>query len=210
MELFQSAFELVRSLPADTHGGLVIRHSARFPILNEEDVITAGLTTDGIRQAERFGKSLAGLRQPGQLLSSPIERCQDTLKAIARGAGWDNPVKTDYRLSHPYIERIWAGPAIQWKRDPLPVPLHAILDQVLSGDDSSGSLDIFTTHDTVLAVLASYFTGVSFQYPDYWPNFLEGILIWRRNNQVHLKWREHETILGPWPLEKTGQLALGL
>ena len=210
MVLYRSALDMVRSLPDEFHGGLVVRHSARYPILSDEDVYSAGLTAEGITQAERFGNALADVRQPGRLVSSPVERCQDTLRAIARGAGWELPLQSDYRLSHPFIERIWSGPTIQWKKDPLPEAVHAILDLVLSGDKTPGSLDIFSTHDTVVAVLAGYFTGASFQYPDYWPDFLEGILIWRCANQVHLKWRDCETILGPWPLEKTGQMQLGL
>jgi hypothetical protein len=144
------------------------------------------------------------------LLSSPVERCLDTAQAIARGAGWDLKVKSDVRLSHPYIERVWSGPLIQWKKDPLPESVQAILELVLFGDEKHTGLDIFTTHDTVVAVLAGYFTGRSFQYPDYWPNYLEGILIWRSDNRVHLRWREFETVLDPWPVEKSGQMELGL
>lgn len=210
MQLFEPALELVRSIPVDIHVGLILRHSARFPILSEEDVYSAGLTGEGIAQAEMFGKALAEIRQPGCLFASPVDRCLDTALAISRGAGWDLPVTADYRLSHPFIEKIWSGPPVQWQKDPLPKPIQSILDLVLNCDEVDGTVDIFSTHDTVVAVLAGYFTGLSFHYPEYWPNFLEGVLVWRIANQVHLKWRQFETILNSWPVEKTGQMELDL
>jgi broad specificity phosphatase PhoE len=209
MQLYQPTLDMVRGLSGETHAGLVIRHSARFPILNDDEVYAAGLTQEGITQAERLGKALADVRHPGRLLSSPVGRCLDTAQAIARGAGWDLPVQTDYRLSHPFIERILSGPYIQWKEDPLPEALNDILALVLNGDGRSGGLDIFSTHDTVVAVLAGYFTGMRFEFPGYWPNFLEGVLIWSSPNRVHLKWREFETVLEPWPIKKSGQMELG-
>lgn len=208
--LYQSALELVSSLPKEIHAGLVMRHSARYPILSDDDIFSAGLTPEGVKQAELLGKSLTAIRKPGRLVSSPVERCLDTVKAISRGAGWENTVQSNYQLSHPFIEHVWMGPPVQWKKDPLPDALQAILDLVVNGHQTTGTLDIFSTHDTVLGVLAGYFTGASFQYPDYWPNFLEGILIWRVANRVHLRWREIETVLEPWPFLKSMQMELGL
>ena len=210
MQIYQPALKMLRGLSDETHAALVIRHSTRFPILSDEDVYSAGLTEEGLTQAQRFGEALSALRKPGRLLSSPVGRCLDTAQAIARGANWDLPVQSDYRLSHPFIERVWSGPAVQWKKDPLPDPVHAILDLVVQGDERDGGLDLFITHDTVVAALAGYFTGMRFQYPEYWPNYLEGILIWRCANRVYLKWREIETVIDPWPLAQTGQMELGL
>jgi len=210
MQLYEPALELVRSIPLDIHAGLILRHSARYPILSEEDVYSAGLTGEGIAQAELFGKALAESRQPGRLFASPVDRCLDTALAISRGARWDLPVTADYRLSHPFIERLWSGPQIRWQKDPLPEPVQSILELVLNCAGVGGALDIFSTHDTVVAVLAGYFAGVSFHYPEYWPNFLEGVLVWRRANQVHLKWRDFETVLDSWPVEGSGQMELGL
>jgi len=210
MQLYRPALKILRSLPEQTHAGFLMRHSTRFPILSEDDVYSAGLTGEGITQAERFGNALAAIRKPGRLHSSPVGRCLDTAQAIARGSGWDLPVQSDYRLSHPFIERVWSGPVVQWKKDPLPDALRAILDLIIQGDEKDGGLDVFITHDTVVAALAGYFTGMSFHYPDYWPDFMEGIMIWRCAGRVHLKWRELETMLEPWPLPETGQMALGL
>lgn len=207
MELYQSALQLVNSVPERRPAGLVVRHSARFPITGDADVYTAALTEEGIRQAEQFGAALAQVRQPGRLLSSPVGRCIDTGHAIARGAEWEIPVQTDLRLSHPFIEGLWQGNAQVWKRDPVPGAVHSILEMILTPAPQAGQLDLFITHDTVLAVLAGFFTGARFAYPDYWPDFLEGVLVWREHTQVHLHWRDMETIIEPWPFSKTGQLA---
>jgi hypothetical protein len=193
MQLFESSLTQVSHISSAHRVGLVLRHSARYPILKDEDIYTAGLTAEGVRQAEAFGQELTKIRIPGRLFSSPIERCLDTASAIARGANWDLPVLSDDRLSHPFIQPVWNALPIYWKEDPLPKQVTALLDLVMEGEDKPGVLDIFTTHDTIVAVLACYFTGKEFHYPDYWPDYLEGVFIWRDRNTLHLQWRD-ETV----------------
>lgn len=192
-QLFESSLTRVSRISSNHRVGLVLRHSARYPILKDEDVYTVGLTAEGVQQAEAFGQELKKIRTPGRLLSSPIERCLDTAAAIARGANWELPVVSDYHLSHPFIQPVWNALPIYWKEDPVPKQVAALLDLVLEGEDKPGVLDIFTTHDTIVAVLACYFTGKQFHYPGYWPDFLEGVLIWRDGNTLHLQWRD-ETV----------------
>lgn len=228
MRIFEATLAAVRARPQVPRIGLVLRHSIRHPIETEEDVFSAGLTAEGIRQAEWFGRELGQIRRPGRLMASPVGRCIDSAAAIARGAGWEARIEPDVRLSHPFIERIINGPHIRWKRDPLPAPVAALLDLVLEGEDQPGKLDIFSTHDTNLAVLAGYFIGQTFSYTiddplpggrtpgsapasltGHWPDFLEGILIFRVENDVHLCWREQEVVIGAWPVDHPRQLELG-
>ena len=51
--------------------------------------------------------------------------------------------------------------------------------------------------------------GIISIYPDYWPDFLEGVLIWRNADQVHLRWRDEERVIGPWPIAGIRQLDFG-
>ncbi len=209
MEIFESPLAMVRSLPEACHARLVIRHSARFPILNQDEVFTMGLTPLGIAQSEKLGAALAPLRKPGRLLTSPVGRCLDTARGIAHGAGWSTEVCPEYRLSHPFIEPVWNALPIYWKKDPMPDQLVELMYLLLEGADQPETLDLFATHDTIVAALAGFFTGIHFFYPDYWPDYLEGVLIWRNKDQVHLRWRTDEIVIGPWPTPGIHQLDLG-
>ena len=103
MPLYEAPLAMIGQLSASFGGVFVLRHSARYPILSLEDVYGAGLTEEGVEQAEWLGMELKKLRPPGRLISSPVGRCLDTAAAIARRAGWEGTVQPDYRLSHPFI-----------------------------------------------------------------------------------------------------------
>lgn len=206
MKIFEPTLQRLGALSMSHRVGMVVRHSVRFPILSQEDVYTVGLTPEGVRLAEEFGGELAQIRRPGRLISSPVGRCLHTAEAISRGAGWGLNPQPDYRLSHPFIEPAWNALPIRWREDPLPEQLSELVNLLLEGEDQPGVLDIFTTHDTIIAVLAEFFTGLHFHYPGYWPDFLEGVLIWRNGGEVHLRWRDEETVIGAWPVSQDQQL----
>lgn len=199
MQLFESTFKQVSRLGATHRAGLILRHSARFPILNEAEVYTVGLTEEGVQQAEALGNKLGGLFKPGRLSSSPVGRCVDTASAIARGAGWQHEIFVDYHLSHPFIAPVWNALPIRWDADPLPGQVAEVINLILEGDDTPGVLDIFVTHDTIVASIVGYFMGLEFHYPAYWPDYLEGMLVWRNETGVHFRWREEERVIHPWP-----------
>lgn len=200
MRIFDKTLTAVRDLAQVSRIGIIMRHSTRYPNKNEKDLYTAGLTQEGVLQAEQFGQELGRLRQPGRLISSPVGRCLDTASAIMRGARWQTPVKRDNRLSHPFIEPVWNGPPICWGCDPLPPQVGSLVDLALEGEDHPGLVDLFTTQFTIVAVLAGYFTGKLFTTPGNWPDYLEGVIIWRVENRVHLQWREEEITIGAWPV----------
>lgn len=210
LTLYDATLSQIERLPAGSRAGLVLRHSERQPILRPEDTFTAMLTENGIRQAEGFGRALAEVRQPGRLLSSPMERCRDTVAAIARGAGWAAPGGVEHRLSHPFIAPAWNALPILWQKDPMPTQVAALLDLVLDREEQPGVVDILCTHDTIVAALAGYFMGCAFTYPGYWPDFLEAVFIWRQECTVHVRWRDHERVIGVWPEPAFQQLRLEL
>ena len=205
--MYEAPLALIGELPATCGGVFVLRHSARYPIETEEDVYGAGLTPEGVQQAERLGAELQPMRRPGRLLSSPVTRCLDTAAAIARGAGWDKAVQADYRLSHPFIEPAWNALPLAWGKDPLPVAIGRLLDLIVAGERAPGTLDLLVTHDTIVSTLAEYFTGVHFEFPEVWPDFLEGVLFWQNDGELHVRWREQERVIGPWPAPGIRQLS---
>ena len=210
MRIFGPTLNLLNNLPLGTPAGLVLRHSIRFPILSDEEVYLAGLTPEGFEQAEALGKELIQRRPLGRLMASPVVRCIDTAISIAKGADWQVKLTTEFRLSHPHIESVWDGLPPHRSEKTMPAPVRAVLDLVLNGqDERGGALDVFVTHDTIVAVLAGFFLGHVFQYPDYWPDYLEGVLIWRNDTEIYLRWRNEEKVIGRWPLETSRQLRFG-
>lgn len=209
MQIFEPALQLLKNLPVGVSAGLVIRHSIRFPILSEEEVYLAGLTPEGFAQAEEMGREIAKLRPIRRILASPVQRCIDTAASIAAGANWPETPQTEFRLSHPHIEPVWSSLANQRSDTVIPGPVQALLNLVFSGPAADGAVDIFVTHDTIVAVLAGYFLGHIFRYPDYWPDYLEGVLLWRVDDRVYLRWRDEEKLVARWPLEGGRQFPLG-
>jgi broad specificity phosphatase PhoE len=181
-------------IPRDRQVALLMRHSARFPIIDPADTYIITLTEEGVRMAEELGEILGRTHLGGRLLASPVNRCLATAEAIARGAGWPGTVEVDERLSHPHIEPAWD----QYNRGEvngvLPGPVRAALDLVLDYPDNQPVLDILVTHDTVVGTLAGCLLKAPVQR-EYWPGFLEGLFVWKFENGVHVRWRGEERVL---------------
>lgn len=183
-------------IPVDRPVSLLLRHSIRFPIPSIELTYQIGLTEEGVRLAEELGVLLAGRFQPGRLMSSPVERCIDTVKAIARGAGWLGEVQTDERLSHPFISPAYSQVEQGKANVMLPPQVRATLGLLLyqsKPGEYPARLDMMATHDTIVAAVAGSLLHAPVLGPD-WPNFLEGIFVWREGEHVRARWRGEERV----------------
>ena len=87
--------------PAPTEGTLLMRHSYREGGYDRADH-SPGLTCEGIDAATTLGKSM---REgcPASINSSPVPRCVDTAKLIAKGAGWDRSIEVRSELEKIFI-----------------------------------------------------------------------------------------------------------
>jgi len=47
---------------------------------------------------------------------------------------------------------------------------------------------VFVTHDTIVGTVVGYLMGQQFNTAN-WPNYLEGVLIWREGAKVVAHWR---------------------
>ena len=77
-----------------------------------------------------------------------------------------------------------------------------LLGLTVSHLQSTGRLDVYVTHDGILAVLVSYL----FQLPIdeiEWPGYLDGLLLWRRGRTSPLRMERIRAGIAP-----TRQLAL--
>lgn len=180
------------AVPNDRPVAVLMRHSARFPILDPEDPYKAELTEEGVRMAEELGSMLSTRYQPGRLLSSPVNRCIATCQAIARGAGWPGEVQVDDRISHPFIGPVWYTRDQGKRKGSLPFQIRVILSFMLAFPDNQPGLDLLVTHDTVVGAVAAFLLNASVSDRD-WPGYLEGVFAWRDETGIALRWRGVET-----------------
>ena len=96
----RSTLASLELVPADRRVALLIRHSHCPGTPTGEVGNDLGLSPTGVRTVEGLGTHLS-LMSPGRLLSSRVPRAVETARAIARGAGWDSPVREDWRLGGP-------------------------------------------------------------------------------------------------------------
>lgn len=182
--------EALSLAPRDRAVTMILRHSIRYPILDGEDVYQARLTPEGEALAEEFGRYLKTLRRPGRLMSTPVNRCMETAARIARGAGWPDAVTPEERISYPFIEDAWLRHTELLAQGSMPAQvLSAVCLAVDAPDDEAGRIDLLVTHDTNLVFLTRFLLGARYDQPGSWPNFLEGLLIWRDGAEIRAAWR---------------------
>lgn len=186
MHLLKQTLDLI---PPDQPCALLIRHSARDPIVDWDRSDMVGLTEQGVEQAEGLGNLIAERFKPGRVVSSTVGRCVETAAAILRGANWPVTVIIDQRLSHTYIQEAWVGLADSLYSPLVPPEVQQIVDLMLTGYGSAGHLDLFITHDTVVGSVVGYLLDEIFDERN-WPGFLEGFALWKNSAGIYLAWRE--------------------
>ncbi len=186
--LMDATLEDLAALPASGPVSLILRHSERENITGDGNVFTAGLTIEGIAAARFFGSEVARQRRLMRLVSSPVSRCVDTAVAIAKGAGYPEKVRVDDRLSHLNLLPVWNALPHCCEFDSMPAGLVSLIELLLPQSDEEDGLEIFVTHDTVVASLAGYLTGEPVQ-GDATPRFLEGVFVWKVGGDVYFQWR---------------------
>ena len=188
MAVYEPTLKVLENVPQGHTVNLVVRHSVRYPILSLAEVDTAPLTPEGIRVAEEFGAVLAKDYQLDVLESSEIGRCVETASAIGRGACWQGEVRPEPRFSYSYTDDYWHTRREHLFADDLPAEVLDLLDYLTQYPTRKNTLNIFVTHDSVLGVLAGYLFK-DFVDGDSWPDFLEGLAVWRENGNKFAAWR---------------------
>lgn len=187
----ESLLNDLKRIPRDCPVALLMRHSARHPIVDPAQPYVAMLTEEGVRLAEELGGLLGKSFSPGRLLAAPVTRCQDTAAAIARGAGWPVDLRIEDCLSHPFIAPAWELVERGQVNGTLPVEVRTTMNLLLGNTGRPPGLDVAVTHDTIVgavvgALLKAPVTG------DFWPDILEGMFTWRDEKEVHVLWRGEE------------------
>ena len=201
--------EKVRSLPAQADATLILRHAEREEIPKGTFGVDVPLTSCGVASAERLGAMLSCIRSSVCVSVSPVPRCESTAKAIMRGGGWADEVALDWRLGGPgpfVVDEEVSGAlflevgVFEIVRHQLtctepPAGMRPTAEGVdlllgLTANDlrSRGRLNIYVTHDAILAVLVAHLYRLPVDEIN-WPNYLDGLLLWRSDERLHFIWR---------------------
>lgn len=197
---------LGRVLPG-TGVALLLRHAERDEIPHGELGENLRLTLCGVASAERLGHLLAEWKR-ATVVSSPLPRCVETAEAVCRGAGWSSRVVIDGVLGDPgpfVIDPDTAGrfflehgileivrrqlhaappPGMRPTSDGIDLLLGLVSHQLAQ----ASHLGVYITHDGILATLVAHlFELCHDQVP--WPDYLDGLIVWRSGRRLHCTWR---------------------
>ena len=201
--------EQLGSIPAETDAALVLRHAERGDIPPGTFGVDVPLTVYGVASAERLGAVLSDTRPRSRVITSPVPRCESTAQAILRGGALPEEIIPDWRLGDPgpFVVDDDVSGALFLEIGILEIVRHQLtcteppagmrptaegvaLLRGLTANElrSRGRLNIYVTHDAILAVLVAHLYRLPVDEIN-WPNYLDGLLLWRSDERLHFIWR---------------------
>lgn len=202
-DLHPSQRSAVALLPMDRPIALLTRHSVR-ELGTGIPSYDLPLTPEGVELAERWGNELP--RPLHGLYSSPVGRCLDTARAMARGAGVILDVQPSMTLVEPgcFVESIGDVGPLFLQIGPLAFanrhfqgPLEGLLApaagsaklirHVRDNLGPPGSLTVHVTHDTILAAFIYHLMERDRIEEHDWPWMMEGAWLWFEDDDA-LRW----------------------
>ncbi len=186
---------------------LVVRHAERPLFKGLKAPHDVSITENGMRQAERLGRSLGerGLKIKG-CSTSPVRRCIQTAELIGAGNGYEGDVETypslggsglfmddgealDHTFDTYTLERI-IGDQLQGRKvpgmRPLEVGLRIFMGQIMSR--RSMGFEVFVSHDLFVCPAAHYLTQTAYSAAGN-TGFLEGFFFAERDGRTWILWR---------------------
>ena len=203
-----SIMEQLAVVPEGVDVSLVIRHAEREDIPAGSFGHDVNLTAEGTLAAEQLGVALSE-RRALTVVSSPVPRCVQTAQAMLRGAGTSAEVLTDRHLGDPgafIVDAETAGPLflklpipeiarrqLHYSAPlpgmrPTPEGVENLLELATSPLGDNGRLHVFVTHDIILSVFVASIIDSSLEETG-WPDFLEGLLLWRHSGRLQFSWK---------------------
>jgi hypothetical protein len=197
----------ITPLNAGSCSALVIRHSERFG--GEVADHTDGLTPNGMAMAMELGSRLRG--RDLRLYASPIQRCVDTARLIAEGAGCGAEVVRSsilgipgpYVIDEPAVDRHLAvmglkGFAIRWLSGGIspkvmrPCSEGSRMLVRWIGDNlasRSEGVDVYVGHDLFLTPVLVQYAGYDLETEGFL-GFLDGFCLAREGGGIRLTYRK--------------------
>ena len=197
------------NIPAIADVALVLRHAEREDIPPGTFGVDVQMTANGIASAEKLGAALSSIKPQTRVTSSPVSRCESTARAILRGGDWPEEVIQDWRLGGPgpFMVDEEIGGALFLQVGILEIVRHQLthveppagmratsegvdllLELTAADLRSCGRLNIYVTHDAILAVLVAHLYRLPVDDIG-WPGYLDGLLLWRCRDRLHFIWR---------------------
>ncbi len=207
MDLIPISFlDDLKILPKGEPVAVFMRHAKRFEIKDDELGLDVLLTEDGKKSAYDLGQGY--LKEIlVDAYSSPVQRCIDTAKNIIDGARKDIEVKTDMVLSgmEIFIDDLMDFSSFYFKYGMFKIfdlvyerkkvsglnPIEEITKNFIKHIDSKLSkngLSLFLSHDSFIAFIAIEVFRIKIT-DDTWPSFMEGIFMWKENDNMKLLFR---------------------
>ena len=191
--------EQLGRIPSRADASLILRHAEREDIPAGTFGVDVPVTAHGIESADKLGATLSRIRSRIGVTTSPVPRCVSTAKAILRDGGRPEEVALDWRLGDPgpFVIDVEAAGALFLeigileivKRQlshaeppagmrPTAEGVDLLLELTSSQLRHGGRLNVYVTHDSILAVLVAHLYGL--RVGDIsWPGYLDGLLLWR-------------------------------
>lgn len=201
-------------LPEDVNVKLFLRHAKRYdnPVNGDYSVLL--LTPEGIRMAQEIGSSID--RPLGKLYASTVERCRQTVREIAAGAGMTNPliISKEVYSGSAGAYRAQDELGVGWfdyfyglqrnireytGKSTLYTEAKPIVDEIFKEPGEQGKLDIICSHDSHVVVLASALfalkTGI---HGENWCRFTEGLFFTGTRDDFTAYWRGKKKRFQNW------------
>ena len=209
--------EMVRAaaeLPKEANVKLFLRHAKRFDNPVNGDYSKLLLTPEGILMAQKIGRSID--RPLGHFYASSVERCRQTIREIAHGAGVEEPniislevysgsagayraqeehhvgwYEYFYGLQRNIPEYTW-GATLYGEARP-------VVDAIFSDPGEEGQLDLICSHDSHVVVLASALFGLKTGiHGENWCGFTEGLFFAGTREDFTAYWRGEKKRFTNW------------
>ncbi|MDE2843116.1 MAG: histidine phosphatase family protein [Chloroflexota bacterium] len=207
-----SIAERLAAVPAEGDVALIVRHAERGEIPSGEFGADVPLTARGMADAQRLGAALRSVREQVSAVSSPVLRCVQTAEAVLRGGGLPGVAALDRMLGDP--GPFVVDPEVSGKlflqtgifeivhrqlSDAEPPPgmrptaegIELLLCLTTDNLGNQGRLNVYVTHDAVLSVLVATLFRSPLETTG-WPQYLEGLLLWRTAGLLQFSWRAFE------------------
>lgn len=181
---------------------MMVRHSARVPVITAQDAFSAQLTEEGRAMAREFGAELGQKTRIGAVVASPVARCLDTARQILSGALNGSAAAIPVRpLGLLHFDQKCSGIAgleAVYLNDPGFLGLvsrpesqeYALLRRSLLAalpfPKEPGVIHLAVTHDVLVAFLRASLLGLPNAALSDFPGYLEGLILVKQGDQISL------------------------
>jgi len=205
----------IASLPADAPAAAIMRHAARYPIVDSAQPTLAEITPEGAATAEAMGQCLSGFTHV-RLFHSPVKRCQQTAICLARGLksagitvehiGPENALGVDYildlkeagrltELHGDHFVRLWikqqiSDSVVRAAKSIVEEKMAYLTTKLTEPNQGGRRLDLHVTHDWNILIMRELLLNLRHEEMG-WLTFLDGLAFTQNANRLEAVYREH-------------------